>query len=49
MPPKEIKEIKEKPAAAPKVSKAKAKAENKKEAKVAKQVKATVKGKHPTD
>ena len=42
MPPKELKE---KPAAAPKPSKPKAKAEEKKEAKQAKQVKAVEKGK----
>lgn len=46
MPPKEIKD---KPAATPKPSKAKAKAEEKKDAKQVKQVKATTKGKHPID
>lgn len=42
MPPKEIKE---KPAKTPKVSKPKAKAEEKKEAKAIKQIKAATKGK----
>jgi hypothetical protein len=46
MPPKEIKD---KPAATPKQSKPKAKAEEKKEVKQAKQVKAATKGKHPID
>ena len=44
MPPKEIKE---KAAATPKISKPKAKAEEKKVAKQAKNSKAAVKGKHP--